>query len=677
MSNEDDSIDFPPARRRAKNSKKQGSKSGNPPRTSGWRPPLWTVVLTVVGFSLSFVGWMLKNGSLPGAPATESMVRYFAYTTAKKGIPEVLKRPTTASFPRETVHVESKAPMVLQFPPRDGKPPVTMRQWEVKGSVDAQNSFAAMIRSPWEVTVVEPTPGELVVWKMYLNVDSIYKCDTAYTVEHSRLEFCDRESKRKEKFSQEYGFGNLNLPANEAAAVAFLDQQPDVEWWVAPYPFRIGVNEKCDRESAVKLARKVAHDLGELKPKDEEYASATVQVELTPSPPEYGERKLAEVHYSRDRNEYRTTIFDEQGLSKDAIREVADVNRVDPKAGGREAAQPAASARQLIAVLKRYSDKSNVKESEQNELREAWQSLVAMKQAAVPELVIALKDVSWPSRAMATNILRDIGPEARDAVDALVAIAKSPDTYHRVRALAALAKISPDPYPCPEALVNTLRSRDVEARAYAAEILNELAAQRAVFIPRLSDHLEDEPYDVRHAVVLTVHNLGGELSSMMKFVLPDLRPAGAADENRQGLENKIEAAFTECRRCQEQIDELQEKIDSAKGKTAKIKEVVTLRNQMAELRKTAARHRQDVERWRTEWAEAGKAADGRRSAAMVVAAIGPPAKDAEPALAAIIKYDPIRPVRLAAENALQQLHPEALKKLREETGEQGESQPVR
>ncbi|MCX7411362.1 MAG: hypothetical protein NTZ32_25070 [Planctomycetales bacterium] len=375
-----------------------------------------------------------------------------------------------------------------------------------------------------------------------------------------------------------------------------------------------------------------------------------------------------------DAEQKQKQLGDEEAERSRIARQLAEETK---KAGGRDGVQPAAIARQMIAVLKRYSDKSNVKESEQNELREAWQSLVAMKRDAVPELVIAMKDASWPSRAMATTILRDIGPEARNAVDALVAIANSPDSYHRVRALAALAKISPDPYPVPEALVNTLRSRDVEARAFAAEILNELAAQRDMFIPRLSDHLEDEPFDVRHAVVLTVHNLGGELSAMMKFVLPDLRPTGAADENHQALEHKIDAAFTECRRCQGQIDELQQMIDAAKRKTAKIKEVIALRNQMAELRKTAMRHRQDMERWRTEWAEAGKAADGRRSAAMVVAAIGPSAKDAEPALAAIIKYDPIRPVRQAAENALQQLDPEAIKKLLEEMGEQRESPPVR
>lgn len=77
-------------------------------------------------------------------------------------------------------------------------------------------------------------------------------------------------------------------------------------------------------------------------------------------------------------------------------------------------------SKQLIGVLRRYSDKSNRTDDEINASREAWRRLVAMRIDAVPELIAAMEDSSWPSRAMAVDILGEIGPDAKGAVAALV-----------------------------------------------------------------------------------------------------------------------------------------------------------------------------------------------------------------------------------------------------------------
>lgn len=71
---------------------------------------------------------------------------YAGYTFAKKLIPAALKAPKTAQFDYDTVSVEVAPTWIDKY----GK---KADCWRVRGSVDAQNSFGALVREWWEIEV--------------------------------------------------------------------------------------------------------------------------------------------------------------------------------------------------------------------------------------------------------------------------------------------------------------------------------------------------------------------------------------------------------------------------------------------------------------------------------------------------------------------------------------------
>src|SRR5215471_2753189 len=73
--------------------------------------------------------------------------------------------------------------------------------------------------------------------------------------------------------------------------------------------------------------------------------------------------------------------------------------------------------------------------------QEAVESLSRLGQAAVPELLKALKDDDWQVRNQAAVVLGAIGPEAKAAVPALMDVLQEDDKYFRGHGAVALGKI--------------------------------------------------------------------------------------------------------------------------------------------------------------------------------------------------------------------------------------------
>lgn len=77
---------------------------------------------------------------------TEEGLAYAGRLFAVRFITPILKSPATASFPRDTVTVH-------EMPPYSSGGS-SAKRWSVRGGVDSQNSFGALLRSNWEVTVL-------------------------------------------------------------------------------------------------------------------------------------------------------------------------------------------------------------------------------------------------------------------------------------------------------------------------------------------------------------------------------------------------------------------------------------------------------------------------------------------------------------------------------------------
>ncbi len=132
--------------------------------------------------------------------------------------------------------------------------------------------------------------------------------------------------------------------------------------------------------------------------------------------------------------------------------------------------QAASAVPQLIAALRDDDGAVTI---------EAAQALTAIGQPAVPPLIALLKDPQY--RNLAAAVLGDIGPDAVDAVPAILAMLDAPDKETRRAALLALAGIGPAAQPvAAEQLVQILRDPESDVRPGAAYALARMEDQHAV-----------------------------------------------------------------------------------------------------------------------------------------------------------------------------------------------------
>lgn len=113
---------------------------------------------TVAGYAAAFLaiaaaGWLLVRAVGTHERKTDSTsVALFARQAAEERLEKVLLAPSTAEYPLLAVEV---------FKTGD-------RTWRVRGPVDSQNGFGAMIRNRWEVDLQETGPNDFYVigWRV-------------------------------------------------------------------------------------------------------------------------------------------------------------------------------------------------------------------------------------------------------------------------------------------------------------------------------------------------------------------------------------------------------------------------------------------------------------------------------------------------------------------------------
>lgn len=113
---------------------------------------------TVAGYAAAFLaivaaGWLLVRAVNPGEPKTNSTsAALFGRRAAQERLEHVLLAPSTAEYPLLAVEVF-----------KTGE-----RTWRVRGPVDSQNGFGAMVRNRWEVDLQETGPNDFYVigWRV-------------------------------------------------------------------------------------------------------------------------------------------------------------------------------------------------------------------------------------------------------------------------------------------------------------------------------------------------------------------------------------------------------------------------------------------------------------------------------------------------------------------------------
>jgi HEAT repeat protein len=107
----------------------------------------------------------------------------------------------------------------------------------------------------------------------------------------------------------------------------------------------------------------------------------------------------------------------------------------------------------------------------------AVEALSRLGQAAVPELIRALKDEDWQVRNQAAVALGVIGPEARAAVPALSELLQDEDKYLRSNAATAVGKLGREARSAVPELTKAVKDRDEDVRQNAAAALGRIGPE--------------------------------------------------------------------------------------------------------------------------------------------------------------------------------------------------------
>ena len=116
----------------------------------------------------------------------------------------------------------------------------------------------------------------------------------------------------------------------------------------------------------------------------------------------------------------------------------------------------------------------------------AVRELVEMGEAAVPSLILALKDPEVRVRSAAAAALWGLGPKARGAVYALAEALGDSDNGVRLGVAMALEGVGPAASPAVPALARAVRDRDGNVRLWAAKALGRIGPPARDALPALT-----------------------------------------------------------------------------------------------------------------------------------------------------------------------------------------------
>ena len=296
-------------------------------------------------------------------------------------------------------------------------------------------------------------------------------------------------------------------------------------------------------------------------------------------------------------------------------------------------------------------------------------------ETAVPALLEALKDKAAKIRKRAAESLGDLGPGAKSAVPALLKTAKDSDPMVRWASIDALGQMGPEAEAAASILIEALKEENT--RGAAVDALGLIGPKAQAAVPALEKVLKGDDAGVYWATAAALLRIGGPgAKAGVRFLLKKTDPNGGRE--LYDAENLLVApAAKEARR--EMIDAVRE--PALRDTAARIlmdKSFVPLtKEQLAEARKFLDDSDPGV-RAMAAWVvncglrlagesvdykdviivqqEALKAADpwARRQAARILGAFGTYAKEAAPALSAVLE-DEDEGVRKAAVEALKRI----------------------
>jgi NADH dehydrogenase len=139
--------------------------------------------------------------------------------------------------------------------------------------------------------------------------------------------------------------------------------------------------------------------------------------------------------------------------------------------------------------------------------QEAVGALSRLGQAAVPELIKALKDDDWQVRNQAAVVLGAIGPESKAAVPALIDVLREEDKYFRSHGAAALGKIGREARVAVPALIKALKDHDEDVRREAAGALGRIGPEAREAVAALVELLTDPRKPVRKQAIQALEEI--------------------------------------------------------------------------------------------------------------------------------------------------------------------------
>lgn len=184
------------------------------------RPFVWCVLAAVLGAIACGGGGQGGGGRAPAtSPASKhsgSGVRAAGQMGAKKIIKPVLKAPSTADFPWDTVTYAKMANVWGQ------------QRWQVSGAVDSQNSFGAMLREQWTAVVIRKG-SDLMIMKVTLGDQVVYE-NSAYAKELNSK--TPKDTRTAAQIAMEDGTGRdwlrLSGPDKKEFCIACNEAAPDI-----------------------------------------------------------------------------------------------------------------------------------------------------------------------------------------------------------------------------------------------------------------------------------------------------------------------------------------------------------------------------------------------------------------------------------------------------------------
>lgn len=163
---------------------------------------------------------------------------------------------------------------------------------------------------------------------------------------------------------------------------------------------------------------------------------------------------------------------------------------------------------QIPAIIKVIEDQSL--DGARLSAAQALGAFGAKAEAAVPALVVALKDRKWNGRDGAAMALGRIAQRSDEAVPALLeALQNDPDETVRAATAEALGKIGNTDNPVVTALANALNDKATNVRAEAAEALQRLGPKAQAALPALEKAAESQVFIVSQAATEAIKTIRG------------------------------------------------------------------------------------------------------------------------------------------------------------------------